>query len=122
MDRILLRDLAFFAYHGARPEERALGQRFLVDLELRLDLRAAGAADDLSLTVDYGEAYRVTREMVEGPSCQTIEAVAERVAAALLTRFPALREVVVRVSKPAAPIAGAHFGTVAVEIARSRAG
>ncbi len=122
MDRILLRDLAFFAYHGVKPEERTLGQRFLVDLELRLDLRAAGASDNLSLTVDYGQAYRVTREVVEGPGCQTIEAVAERVAAALLAHFPALREVVVRVKKPWAPIAGAHFGVVAVEITRTRAG
>ena len=30
-DEILLEGLRFYAYHGVNPEERALGQRFLVD-------------------------------------------------------------------------------------------
>lgn len=119
-DRILLEDLAFYGYHGAKPEEKTLGQRFLVDLALLLDLGPAGRADALELTVDYGQAVRVVRERVEGLSRDTIEAVAEDVAAALLERFPALDGVTVRVKKPGAPIAGAHFGMVAVEITRRR--
>jgi dihydroneopterin aldolase len=119
-DRILLQDLAFYGYHGVRSEEKSLGQRFLVDLELTLDLAPAGRSDDLGLTLDYGEAYRVVRELVEGPSRDTLEAVAEETAAALLDRFQRLQAVLVRVKKPGAPIAGAHFGTVAVEISRRR--
>jgi dihydroneopterin aldolase len=119
-DRILLRDLAFFGYHGVKPEEKTLGQRFLVDLELCLDLQPAGRSDDLSLTVDYGQVYQAVREVVEGPSRNTIEAVAENVAMALLERFPRLSSVVVKVKKPSAPIAGAQFGMVAVEIRRAR--
>ncbi len=52
-DRILLRDLRFYGYHGVHPEEQRLGQPFAVDLEAELDLRRAGQRDDLSDTVSY---------------------------------------------------------------------
>ena len=119
-DSIRLEGLAFYGYHGVKAEEKSLGQRFLVDLVLRLDLGPAGRSDDLTLTIDYGEAYRLVRELVEGTSRDTLEAVAEEIAAALLDRFSRLDAVTVRVKKPGAPIAGAHFGMVAVEIVRHR--
>lgn len=120
-DRILLEGLAFYAYHGVRSEEKTLGQRFELDLALELDLSRAGSIDDLSLTVDYGEAYRVVREQVEGTSRDTLEAVAEQVAAALLRHFPLVDAVSVRVKKPGVPIPGAHLNWAAVEIDRRRA-
>ncbi len=45
--------MSLFAYHGVLSEERTLGQRFLVDLEVDADLRAAGERDELAQTVDY---------------------------------------------------------------------
>ena len=36
IDRIELEGLAFYGYHGVRPEEKSLGQRFEVDLKLEL--------------------------------------------------------------------------------------
>ena len=53
MDRIILRDLAFFAYHGVYQEEANLGQRFYFDLDCYLDLRPAGESDDEHQTVRY---------------------------------------------------------------------
>ena len=119
-DHILLKDLAFYGYHGVKPEEKALGQRFLVDLDLQLDLGLAGRADDLALTIDYGRVFLVVREVLEGPSRDTLEAVAEAVAATLFDGFPHLETVVVQVKKPGAPIPNAQSGTVAVEITRRR--
>ena len=46
VDEILLEGVQFYAYHGVNPEERALGQRFLVDVAAAVDLRRAGASDD----------------------------------------------------------------------------
>lgn len=120
MDRILLGDLAFYGYHGVREEERRLGQRFLVDVELSLDLGPAGQSDDLGQTVDYSQVYRVVRDIVEGPPRSLIEAVAEAIARELLSRFSALASVLVRVKKPWAPIAGSHAGVIAVEVTRGR--
>lgn len=118
-DKILLQGMVFYGYHGVNPAERELGQRFVVDLELTTDLAAAGNSDDLGMTVNYASAFKVAREVVEGQAANLIETVAERVAAALLNRFP-LESVKVRVRKPWAPVKGSVLDWVAVEIIRNR--
>jgi len=117
-DRIILRGMEFYGYHGVLPQERELGQRLAVDLEMLLDLTEAGRRDDLSRTVDYAKVFRLVKELVTGPSRQLLETVAEDIAAAVLERFP-VAEVVVRVKKPAAPLPG-RLEYVAVEIRRGR--
>jgi len=118
-DAIRLRGMRFYGYHGALPAERELGQRFEVDVELTLDLRPAGQSDDLARTVNYAAVYDDVRQMVEGPPCRLIEALAERIAARVLADYPPVLAVGVRVRKPAAPVAGI-LETVEVEIERSR--
>lgn len=117
-DRILLSGLTFFGYHGANPEERRLGQRFVVDVALSLDLRPAGLTDDLTRTINYSDVYQTIQRVVEGPPCNLIEAVAERIAEALLLQTGAMA-VQVRVTKPWAPVKGMVAGEVAVEIHRA---
>lgn len=121
MDRIRLNEMVFYGYHGVRPEERALGQRFVVSVELCLDLKEAGLTDDLSRTVNYSEVFAAAREVVTGPPCMLIETVAERIAARLLAEHEAVTAVAVNVKKPAAPIAEAVLGSVEVSIERRRA-
>ncbi|MDP6508219.1 MAG: dihydroneopterin aldolase [Chloroflexota bacterium] len=105
-DEIRVTGMTFFAYHGVKPEEKRLGQRFVVDVVVGTDLRAAGESDDLTKTLDYGRIYAVTREIVEGESLDLIEAVAERVCAAILALSPLAAEVATTVHKPAVPIPG----------------
>ncbi len=118
-DRIIVQGMVFYGYHGVNPEERALGQRFEVDLELELDLSPAGLSDDLARTVNYASAYKLAKEVVEGQPYNLIEAVAERLAAAMLSRFP-VEGVRVRLRKPWAPVKGSVLDAVAVEIVRKR--
>jgi 7,8-dihydroneopterin aldolase/epimerase/oxygenase len=119
-DRILLEGMVFFGYHGTLPAERELGQRFVVDVELRLDLRPAGLADDLNLTVDYGEVHRQARQVVEGEPVDLVETVAERISASVLEEHPAVELVRVRVSKPDVRLDGTVLRGSAVEIVRRR--
>ena len=107
-DRLLLTGMAFYGRHGVLPAERALGGRFVVDVEAAVDLRAAGERDDLAATVDYAAMYEEVRAIVEGPPLNLIEAV------------PPLQAVTVRVHKPGAPLPGATFTSVAVEVHRTR--
>ncbi|MCL6447900.1 MAG: dihydroneopterin aldolase [Armatimonadetes bacterium] len=118
MDKIVLKGMEFYGRHGVLPRERELGQRFIVDVEIFLDLTEAGRSDDLSRTIDYAKVFRLVEEIVTGPPRQLLEAVAEDIAAAVLERFPAA-EAVVRVKKPAAPLPG-RFEYAAVEIKRAR--
>ena len=57
-DKLILRGLIFHGFHGVKPEEKKLGQKFLIDVDAWMDLRAAGKSDDLSDTVSYTSIYR----------------------------------------------------------------
>ena len=119
-DEILLEGMRFYAYHGVNPEERALGQRFSVDVALAVDLRAAGASDDLAATVSYSAVYKTVRRIVEGEPRHLIEAVAEAIAAAILGEFPPVAQAPGTVRKLEAPLRGAVLDAAGVRIARSR--
>jgi dihydroneopterin aldolase len=120
-DDILLEGMRFYAYHGVNPEERALGQRFLVDVVMAVDLRRPGLSDDLADTVSYSDVYKVVRGIVEGEPRNLIEAVAEEIAAAILTGFPPVARVTVTVRKPEVPMKGSLLDAAGVRITRSHA-
>lgn len=111
--------MQFYGYHGLLPEERKLGQRFQVDLELYLDLQKSGMSDQMADSIDYSKVYEVVKQVVEGEAKNLIEAVAETIAQQLLKTFDLLEACLVRVIKPDPPIAG-HYDSVAVEIYRER--
>jgi dihydroneopterin aldolase len=120
MDRILLNGMVFYGSHGTLPAERELGQPFLVDVELRLDLRPAGLSDDLARTVDYGQVHRRVREIVEGPPVNLTETVAERITTAILEDHPPVEAVRVKVAKPHVRLEATVLAGSAVEILRHR--
>jgi dihydroneopterin aldolase len=120
-DEILLEGMRFYAYHGVNAEERALGQRFLVDVVMAVDLRRPGQSDDLADTVSYSAVYKVVRGIVEGEPRDLIEAVAEEIAAAILTGFPSVARVTVTVRKPEVPMKGSLLDAAGVRITRSQA-
>ena len=47
VDIIRIAGIKSFGHHGALPEEKRLGQRFTVSVDLEVDTRPAAAADDL---------------------------------------------------------------------------
>lgn len=120
-DRVELSNMVFQGRHGVLELERARAQPFEVDVEIHLDLRPAGLADDLSKTVDYRDVFEICRSVIEGPSRLLVEALAEEIAQKLLALSEPLgaTDVVVRVRKPNAPLPG-RLDHAAVEIRRSR--
>ena len=119
MDRIFLRGMRFMACHGVLPHEREVPQPFEVDVEMGLDLRAAGESDDLDDTVNYAKVYDVVSTVLTVTRKYLIEAIAEEIADDLLRDFDVLCLVRVTVHKPAAPIDGI-FSDVGVSILRRR--
>lgn len=118
-DRIRLSGVRARGFHGVLADERRDGQEFVVDVELAVDLSAAGASDELSSTVDYSALAVAVVDEITGPPCDLIEALAERIADRVLDD-PRIAEVTVTVHKPQAPIAVA-FDDVAVTVVRHRA-
>lgn len=117
-DRITLTGLRATGRHGVFPEERAGGQTFVVDVELELDLSAAGTTDDLASTVDYGRLADRLVAVVQGDPVDLIETLAERLARACLAS-PLVTATTVTVHKPEAPIKH-QFEDVAVTVHRRR--
>lgn len=118
MDCIIARGLCFLARHGVLTSEKMYPQPFKVDLEMYLDLQAAGEQDDLALSVDYDRVFHAVSEIMNGPSCNLLEALAERIAQKLLQNFP-LSVVDVTIYKPEAPVEG-EFDYFAVKIRRRK--
>ncbi|WP_158279812.1 dihydroneopterin aldolase [Coraliomargarita sinensis] len=102
--KIELKDLAFFAHHGVLKEEAELGQRFKVDVTLRLIDGLKFAADSPDCTVNYVDVYEAVKETFLGKRFNLIESAAEAVAAVILERFRKVVEVSVIVKKPAVPV------------------
>ncbi len=119
-DEVFLEAVRFYAYHGVNPEERVQGQRFVVDIRLATDLRAAGVTDDLTQTVNYSAVYKRVKAIVEGPPRDLIEALAEDIASALLADFSASTAVTVTVRKPEVALKGAMLDAAGVRIHRTR--
>ena len=119
-DTISLVGIVLYGYHGARPEERTLGQRFIVDVDLHTDLRVASRSDDLANTVNYSEVYQVVETIIGGEPVNLIETLAARSAEALLSHFSLVHKTRVRVAKPGVAIAGSVLREAAASVLRSR--
>ena len=117
-DRILVRGLRLWAHVGVLEQERRLGQWFELDLSLGWDLAAAGASDQLALSLDYSRAITALQRLAGDLRCLTLEHFAERIFETLEQLYgPVPMELELR--KCQAPVPG-FSGTVAVQ--RSRHG
>lgn len=117
-DRIRISGIEVLARHGVLEFEKRSDQKFLVDLELSIDLGAAAATDRLEDTVDYGELTQRTHDYVASNSFDLIEKLAHGVAD-LAMEYTKVEAVEVTVHKPDAPIE-VPFADVSVTVSRER--
>lgn len=117
MDHILIQDLEVYANHGVFAEEQKLGQKFLVSIDMELDVSKAAKDDDLTKSVHYGEVAEYAAAFMKERTYKLIETAAEKLACELLIMRPLLERVAVTIKKPWAPV-GLPLDTVAVRIER----
>jgi dihydroneopterin aldolase len=120
-DRIILRGLVFYGYHGVNPEEQKLGQRFRVDITLWTNLTTAATSDDLADTISYAWVYEQVAAIMTGPPSRLLEHAAGQIGQALLAD-PRIARLQVRILKHDPPIAGMTQGTAGVELTLSQPG
>lgn len=118
MDKIILKGIQFYGYHGVSDVEREVGQKYAVDIEIPYDLKPAGTSDELENTVNYAKVYKLVTEVGTNENFKLIEALAEKIADAILTSLP-VENVTVKVMKLTPPIAG-NLDYAGVEITRSK--
>ncbi|HOB89123.1 MAG: dihydroneopterin aldolase [Bacillota bacterium] len=115
-DKITLRNMVFYGYHGVFEGEKELGQRFEVDVELHMDLSVPGQTDDLEQGINYVDVYTIVQTIVQERTYDLVEAVAENIAETILDAY-SVDYVVVRVRKPSVAMGGV-IDYVEVEITR----
>ncbi|MBD3349595.1 MAG: dihydroneopterin aldolase [Candidatus Eisenbacteria bacterium] len=116
--KVSLENIRLYGYHGASENERELGQRFEIDVEIEADLSEAVAGDSMGKTVNYEKVYRLVENEVVGKKYHLLETMADRIATDVLEKFGA-ENVLVRIRKPSVPIAGS-IDHVEVEVEHER--
>lgn len=119
MDKIIIKDLKLYAYHGVNPEEKEEGQLFELDVTCFCDLSVPCRTDDVNTTTSYAQIIKQIRKVFCAEKYDLIEKAAQVVADAVLENFGMIEKVTVLLKKPDAPVK-ADFGYVAVEITRER--
>ncbi|WP_420135371.1 dihydroneopterin aldolase [Rhodopseudomonas sp.] len=119
-DTIFITGLVLHARHGVMDHETEVGQRFVIDLELAVDLSESSRTDRLSDTVSYSNVVACATAAFKDANYKLLERAAGAVAEAILSSFSKISAVKITVHKPHAPIP-AIFDDVGVIITRTRA-
>jgi dihydroneopterin aldolase len=101
--QVFVHGIEFYGYHGVPEAERAVGHRYLVDVELDVSDQAS-LSDRIEDTVDYGAVGAMVLENGAKPGIATVERLARLIAESILERFPSVKQVTVTVAKPYPPM------------------
>ncbi len=119
-DRIILKGIQFYGYHGVPDAEQQTGHRYEVDLVMEVDVSDAAASDDVTQTVDYGAVAVEVIRVGTGRQYRLIESLAGEVVERILESQPRVAAVTVTVKKLLPPVPGV-VEYAAVEMTRRRA-
>jgi len=118
MGLIRIEQMEFYSFHGCFEEERIVGNRFIVDLEMETDMERAAETDKIGDALNYQTAYDLIKLEMKTNS-YLLEHIATRILDALFNNFPQLQRASVKVSKMNPPMGG-KIKAVSVEIERRR--
>jgi dihydroneopterin aldolase len=118
MDKVRLRNMVFYGYHGIAEQEKELGGKFEIDLEMGFDITPAMKSDKLHDTINYESVYKLVNNIVTESKFHLIEALAGKILSTIFNVFP-IETACVRVRKPNAPVKGI-LDFVEIEITRTR--
>lgn len=116
---IRIKKATFYGYHGVMSEEQSVGGKFEADVDIYTDFTEAAKKDSLQQTIDYHKVYKVLYHLALEQKYYLIEAVASKIADELLSKFPAIEKIAVRVRKNNPPLGGV-VDCVEVEVVKDR--
>lgn len=100
MDKISIKGLKLFAYHGVNPEEKENGQNFVIDLDYYVNIARACQMDTLDDTVSYAKVVKTIRRVFTAEKYDLIERAAQVIADAVLDEFDDIFKVEVTLKNP----------------------
>tara|TARA_B100001057_G_scaffold6794_1_gene6188 strand:+ start:1885 stop:2241 length:357 start_codon:yes stop_codon:yes gene_type:complete len=105
MDEIVLEDIKIYAFHGCMKEETSIGSDYIINLNVKADLRDAAVSDQIKDTVNYVDLLKIVNEEMAINS-KLLEHVAERIVSRILRTMRMVNNVQVKVAKQNPPING----------------
>ncbi|MCK4956631.1 MAG: dihydroneopterin aldolase [Candidatus Cloacimonetes bacterium] len=117
--KVHLKELIFYGFHGVAPEERKLGQRFVVNFTFETKQEHDKDIATLSDTIDYTKVYEIIRHIIEEHTFHLLENCANMILNDVMTGFPKIIFANVKIKKPSVPIKGT-LEAVELEMERTR--
>ena len=119
MNKIVISGMEFFAFHGHYPEEKLVGNKFLVDLTMYVDTSKAEKSDDLDDALNYQIAYAIVQDVLRNTESNLLENIANNVLNQLFSEFLELQKTTIFIKKVNPPMGG-QIEYVGVEISREK--
>lgn len=104
MDKLDIKGLEVFAYHGLFPAEKELGQKFVFDISLTYPMTQSATTGDLTQSVHYGQLCQQVTEWCQSSKEDLIETVAYRILEKIFNHYPIVQRVDITLKKPWAPV------------------
>lgn len=105
MGKVALEGIEFFAYHGYYEEERKIGNKYEVNIEVSSDLSKAAQTDSLSGTINYEVLYKIIQDEMMIPS-KMLEHVGKRIIDKVMAKFEEIHSTTIEISKFNPPVKG----------------
>ncbi|MEA3450991.1 MAG: dihydroneopterin aldolase, partial [Bacteroidota bacterium] len=81
------------------------GNRFNIDIRIKVDIEKAGESDKLKDALDYVEIYQTIKEEMQ-KKCNLVENVSARVKSSIFEKFPQALGITLKITKLSPKIGG----------------
>lgn len=119
MDNIIIEELQVYAHHGVAEEEKAMGQMFLISLQIGVNMGRVAAVDSIDAVLSYAVICDDVQKVMQSENYNLIETAAMHIIEYLFRTYADVLEVRIILKKPWAPM-GHHLKYAAVELVRRR--
>ncbi len=80
LDILKSNGMIFWGNHGLTHEQNVMGTKFIIDIEVVLDMSNQFAEDQLSSGLTYTDLFQITQQVITQEHYKTIQRVAQRIA------------------------------------------
>ena len=119
MGKIIIEEMEFYAFHGHYQEEQIVGNRFLVDLDIRTDLSVPADSDKLADALNYQKVYQIIKKEMKRTKSNLLENIGKRMLDALFQEMEGIQKATIRVRKLNPPLGG-PIKSVGVTLSRKQ--
>ena len=116
MGLIQIEGMEFYAYHGHYKEERIVGNRFLIDINLKTKTEKAELSDKIDDALNYQTVYKIIKAEMQKKS-HLLENIGKRIMDAIYDEFENIDEIILKVSKMHPPMGG-QIESVSITLVR----